>query len=369
MEKPKRIYKYQPISQYSLRNLKNNQIYFNDPKNFNDPFDTFQEVRVKPLSEDVMKSMYLKFGIDRIAFGQLEKGIASEDLCEKVFINFSKNLKWFSANLRKELKLSDSTIESNSFSFFKNTVYDQTFLQKAICKTFYTSFNDVVASSMDIIREGTELKTGISCFSEKNDDLLMWSHYADSHKGFCLEFDCNREPFTKMYPVQYSKEIPVVDPEKVLINTDNNIEIIERLLLSKYIDWQYEKEWRIIHREVKTSFRYETDALTGIYFGNRINSTDLEIIITIIKSYHPMCRFYMMEKVKGEFKLKPLEINYFTFIEIKSEIQNKIKKYIVNGEIDIDLLMNDLDFKISRQQLKSVLGLIESEKKGEMIKG
>ncbi len=29
---------------------------------------------------------------------------------------------------------------------------------------------------------------GILCFTEKNDNLLMWSHYANSHKGFVLEF-------------------------------------------------------------------------------------------------------------------------------------------------------------------------------------
>jgi hypothetical protein len=30
---------------------------------------------------------------------------------------------------------------------------------------------------------------GIYCVSTNYDDVLMWSHYADSHKGICLEFD------------------------------------------------------------------------------------------------------------------------------------------------------------------------------------
>ena len=40
-----------------------------------------------------------------------------------------------------------------------------------------------------IIRElhtGMGDSIGVSCFSEKPDDMLMWSHYADSHKGFCV---------------------------------------------------------------------------------------------------------------------------------------------------------------------------------------
>jgi len=36
---PKRLYKFQRLSEQTLRNLKNAQIYFNTPASFNDPFD------------------------------------------------------------------------------------------------------------------------------------------------------------------------------------------------------------------------------------------------------------------------------------------------------------------------------------------
>ncbi len=32
-------------------------------------------------------------------------------------------------------------------------------------------------------------KVGVLCVSTKRDDILMWSHYGDSHRGICLEFD------------------------------------------------------------------------------------------------------------------------------------------------------------------------------------
>ena len=31
-------------------------------------------------------------------------------------------------------------------------------------------------------------ETAVSCFSEKNDHPLMWSHYANSHRGICFIF-------------------------------------------------------------------------------------------------------------------------------------------------------------------------------------
>ena len=32
---------------------------------------------------------------------------------------------------------------------------------------------------------------GVACFTTELNNILMWSHYADGHKGFCLEFDTN----------------------------------------------------------------------------------------------------------------------------------------------------------------------------------
>jgi hypothetical protein len=34
---------------------------------------------------------------------------------------------------------------------------------------------------------------GVSCFSESWNSILMWSHYADRHKGICLGFDVPEE--------------------------------------------------------------------------------------------------------------------------------------------------------------------------------
>lgn len=33
------------------------------------------------------------------------------------------------------------------------------------------------------------LRSAVTCFSELNDNPLMWAHYADSHKGVCLIFN------------------------------------------------------------------------------------------------------------------------------------------------------------------------------------
>lgn len=54
---------------------------------------------------------------------------------------------------------------------------------------------------------------GICCFSEKSSDILMWSHYADCHKGICLEFDVKKDSIFFNYAknVIYQDTYPLLD--------------------------------------------------------------------------------------------------------------------------------------------------------------
>ena len=57
--------------------------------------------------------------------------------------------------------------------------------------------------------EETKRTTGISCLSESDSSLLMWAHYADNHKGMCVEYELlkisNQLKFTPV-PVIYTNE-------------------------------------------------------------------------------------------------------------------------------------------------------------------
>src|SRR5688500_3211261 len=74
MEIPSKLYKYQSFSLYSLKNLKNNCLYFNHPEDFNDPYDTTQEIRVKDLSFNAAKDLYFGKDPSRSIFEILEQG-------------------------------------------------------------------------------------------------------------------------------------------------------------------------------------------------------------------------------------------------------------------------------------------------------
>jgi hypothetical protein len=75
---------------------------------------------------------------------------------------------------------------------------------------------------------------GILCFSGTWHNPLMWSHYADRHKGLCLGFDV---PDTIVREVKYTTVRPKLGKN---ISEDE----IASLLYLKYAGWSYEKEWR-----------------------------------------------------------------------------------------------------------------------------
>ena len=92
----------------------------------------------------------------------------------------------------------------------------------------------------------------VSCFSEKNDSMLMWSHYGDEHKGICLGYDL-RTLIQKhdFLPVIYSNRMP----QDKSVSNENESALL-KYILTKGECWSYEHEWRII--KIEESFSEKT---------------------------------------------------------------------------------------------------------------
>lgn len=76
---------------------------------------------------------------------------------------------------------------------------------------------------------------------------LMWSHYANSHKGFCIEF---KSEFLKADKVTYQNTIPklnIIDMLRLQFNLIDGEEFgknIWKSLRTKLNEWEYEAEYR-----------------------------------------------------------------------------------------------------------------------------
>jgi hypothetical protein len=86
-------------------------------------------------------------------------------------------------------------------------------------------------------------RVGLLCLSGNLTSELLWGHYADGHRGVCVEFDPHAGLFLAAQRVNYTNEPPVIN--RLVDGVD---QILEKSMFTKGADWTYEDEWRVIAR-------------------------------------------------------------------------------------------------------------------------
>jgi hypothetical protein len=57
----------------------------------------------------------------------------------------------------------------------------------------------------------------VCCFSSEKDNMLMWSHYGDSHKGIAIGFQTKNAVFEdRLYEVTYSRERVAIELKRTV---------------------------------------------------------------------------------------------------------------------------------------------------------
>jgi hypothetical protein len=127
------------------------------------------------------------------------------------------------------------------------------------------------AIRMDVLTAlGSQI--GLCCLSAHNDSILMWAHYAQEHRGYCLGFEATDSTpfFGEAQEVDYADDYPVVD----FFRTPH-AEQVDLIFLTKFSGWSYEGEYRIIdHANGPGLHAYPAKLLRSITFGFRMPESD-----------------------------------------------------------------------------------------------
>lgn len=123
---------------------------------------------------------------------------------------------------------------------------------------------------------------GVFSLSEANDDILMWSHYAENHKGFCIQYSRSPENIlgTEAEPVIYQEELPSLSASAI---TTRNGGSIDSLWLTKSSHWRYEREWRVLSHKGGTSLNFPCK-IDSIIFGLNMNKENRYTIRRIMEN-------------------------------------------------------------------------------------
>lgn len=149
-------------------------------------------------------------------------------------------------------------------------------------------------------------RIGLYCLSKRRDSTLMWSHYSQDHRGYCLEFEATDSTpvFGGAQKVRYPSDFPVVD----FFNTPNDTQV-DLIFLTKYEGWRYEEEWRIIdHENGPGLHKYPANLLKGVIFGLRMPAADRAKIRAWVQSRGHAISFYEAVQDSRRFKIDVREV-------------------------------------------------------------
>jgi hypothetical protein len=255
---PKRLYRYRSLDGVGLlrteRTLVHNEIYLTSPAHLNDPFDCVVGLDFAAPNDDWHNFL---IGLSR----RKQPHLSAKDHAE-----------WVSEVIRTG-KHKEKEIHS-------------------------------------LIRNGLQSEinsTGLLCLTERNDCILMWSHYANSHTGICLEFaNDNLDPLIAQsqrvnYMPFYKKAHAIYDDSNAQVNL---------ILLSKARCWAYEAEWRKIdHEEGYGLKQFSPETLTGVILGCKITVPhEKSILKWVSERYSPM-RVYKAKQSPDGFRIEIREFS------------------------------------------------------------
>ena len=119
-------------------------------------------------------------------------------------------------------------------------------------------------------------QSSVLCWAMRGDNIAMFSYYADSHRGICLQFRLeHRHPLALVMKVEYEETFPNLDYNQIT-GTD---QLIKSLILTKAKCWQHEGERRVFRRAVPPGKQaFPPESLVRIIFGCCSTGKDIELV-------------------------------------------------------------------------------------------
>lgn len=248
---PASLFKFYPFNQNSIKCIETNNVFMNNPRNFNDPFDC-----VLCASEKEFLKQYL---IDYLTkTNAVAREILTEEEFNKLKYSRCEDTKYGSVYKTFESVVFRLTYDEDKHEMRKGDLEIGKVLDRA---------RHEYENALETLREET---VGITSFANINKFKLtsymeLWAHYAQNHEGFCVEYDltqtiddatANAMAIGGLLPCSYGARQIVLSKQKIYkYIMKNPFTIHEKMdfeksiilfFLTKSSSWRYENEWRLI---------------------------------------------------------------------------------------------------------------------------
>jgi len=153
--------------------------------------------------------------------------------------------------------------------------------------------------------------TGIFSLAKHNNDILMWSHYADKHRGICIEFCPIRNgKLNKKLADFFCQALEVSYPDENDLPTINlykcqTEELLRKSALTKARHWKYEGEWRILDRKGGPGKKSIPEGIiSSVILGCQIEKKVREWVVDLISTYPTPVNVYETRIKPGYYEIE-----------------------------------------------------------------
>jgi len=251
------LYKFRSVDTNNIVALANRQLWFSSRDDFNDPFEG-SWIRNNHISQEMLSTAVYK---------------SKEDIGEKKYLKML-----FDMGLKEE-GLTNDTLFQRMAEHDLDVLINEVHGSKIVCLSMESESNDPIENN------------------------LMWSHYADGLRGYCLVFDnealqqdVHESSDRSMRPIEVEyKNIPntlkldeFVRSKGMLGNDDTDfVQSVTETIATKSLDWKYENEMRIVSLSKDKFHTYSQSTLKEIVLGEKMSPSHKKLVKDTVLANHP----------------------------------------------------------------------------------
>lgn len=276
---------------FSKEALANNTVHLSAPSEFDDPYDC--NVYVAGNEFALQRVQYYASLCDVIIKQEWDYAEVSRNLAKHIFMHISSGGKVASLF---ELDKNNQLVHAHQ-EYFLLSLEKELLKADADGESYYKAINHVIDTEYNNMQK-TANRFRVSCFAQSPYSMLMWSHYANNHQGFCIEYETpdyskeNENIYLNLFPVIYTNTRTPLTKLSLNWNATGSLshsdiwDFYKYCLLSKSLDWKYQQEWRLISCDTlltDQNYNCKFFKIKKVYLGNKMSAKDRLEIIDICK--------------------------------------------------------------------------------------
>lgn len=299
------FYKYYSINQNLYSSIINNELYFSNPREFNDPFDSYPRFKLTHDKEKL--KLFYEFLNKQIS--GLETFILESKINLKKYKEYKDLLQvYFSGHLFEEDLYANEIENKNEklielYTFYVDRSNYEKLLNHNIEFLQIKMYYDFIFLTID------NQNFGVSCGSTNPRCPLMWGHYANNHKGVCIKYEFgNKEIQNISLDKKVKLEVLKVKYSDMPIDIFNysskelkNLKF--EILSNKYSKWNYENEIRLVNQG-KGLLKIKRSSIKEVIFGCKSTPKERYSIIKLLASLgYKVDRLLIAKRLPDQYEL------------------------------------------------------------------